>query len=71
MDILSSLMRNSGAACIALAVAAACLWTNGSTAQDEQPTLADTLAWMDSTFNPHISEGGSFGYGVEEDYLKG
>jgi hypothetical protein len=44
---------------------------SASSAQDAQPTLAETLAWMDSTFNPHRSEGGSFGYGVVENYLKG
>jgi hypothetical protein len=49
-----------------LAAMALGFWPVTATAQDAQPTLAETLAWMDSTFNPHrsLSEGGSFGYGV-------
>jgi hypothetical protein len=35
------------------------------------PSLSETLAWMDSTFNPHSVEGGSFGYGIEENYVRG
>jgi hypothetical protein len=42
-----------------------------SLARGEEPSLSETLAWIDSTFNPHKSEGGSFGYGIEENYLRG
>jgi len=60
-----------GAIHIGLAAMALGFWPLTATAEDAQSTLAETLAWMDSTFNPHSSEGGSFGYGVEENYLKG
>jgi hypothetical protein len=35
-------------------------------AQAEEPSLAETLAWMDSTYNPHDNVGGGFGHGREE-----
>jgi hypothetical protein len=40
-------------------------------AEDATPSLADTLAWMDSTYNPHTGEGGSFGHGHKEIYTAG
>jgi hypothetical protein len=52
---------------VSLAVMTASCWSLASSAQDGQPSLSETLAWMDSTFNPH--EGGSFGYGVEDAYV--
>jgi hypothetical protein len=35
------------------------------------PSLTETLAWMDSTYNPHDTEGGSFGHGRYETYEEG
>src|SRR4051812_35459650 len=34
--------------------------------QPAQPSLAETLAWMDSTYNPHSDTGGAWGHGREE-----
>jgi hypothetical protein len=39
-------------------------------AQSEGPSLSETLAWMDSTYNPH-SNGGSWGHGRREIYGSG
>lgn len=40
-------------------------------AQAEEPSLAETLAWMDSTYNPHERSGGGFGHGREEIFSEG
>jgi hypothetical protein len=37
-----------------------------SLAEDAHPTLSETLAWMDSTYNPHQDTGGAWGHGVRE-----
>lgn len=39
--------------------------------QAEGPSLAETLQWMDSTYNSHQAEGGSFGHGLQEVYSSG
>ena len=44
----------------------ACLFVLPSLAGGAEPTLAETLAWMDSTYNSHFGEGGAFGHGVRE-----
>jgi hypothetical protein len=49
----------SGAASLALQTAQAA------------PTLSETLAWMDSTYNPHGGAGGAFGHGLREESTKG
>jgi hypothetical protein len=40
-------------------------------AQAEEPSLSETLAWMDSTYNSHQSAGGAFGHGREESSVNG
>jgi hypothetical protein len=42
-----------------------------ASAGDGQPSLAETLAWMDSTYNPHMGAGGSWGHGREEIFSAG
>ena len=41
-------------------VAVACV------AKAADPTLSETLAWIDSTYNPHDDKGGAWGHGREE-----
>jgi hypothetical protein len=45
--------------------------SNQSVAQNVPPSLADTLSWMDSTYNTHTGGGGGFGHGVEEIFSDG
>jgi hypothetical protein len=40
-------------------------------AQAEEPPLAETLTWMDSTYNSHEGSGGGFGHGGEEIFSDG
>jgi hypothetical protein len=42
-----------------------------SSARGAGPSLTDTLAWMDATYNPHNANGGSYGHGLMEFYLSG
>jgi len=37
----------------------------------EEPSLSETLAWMDSTYNPHSDMGGALGHGREEMFSSG
>ena len=46
-------------------------WSCRLFAQDAQPSLAETLAWMDSTYNPHDKAGGAWGHGREEIFSDG
>src|SRR5436190_1902976 len=55
----SCLMRPIGVASIAHV---AVLGTEKAQAAPS-PSLAETLSWIDSTYNSHVREGGSFGYG--------
>src|SRR6266581_6617580 len=55
----------------AVAIIAASCWSPLSLAQGAQPTLSETLAWMDSTYNPHKDTGGAWGHGIEEIYSNG
>lgn len=49
-----------------------CLLTfAASPAGAEEPSLSETLVWMDSTYNPHQEEGGSWGHGREEIFSAG
>lgn len=37
-----------------------------SVAIADEPTLSETLAWIESTYNPHDDKGGAWGHGREE-----
>ena len=50
----------------AVAITVGSCWSSLSGAEDAQPTLSETLAWMDSTYNPHEHTGGAWGHGVRE-----
>jgi hypothetical protein len=56
----------NGSAWTAVAIMVATFWSSPSLAEDVQPTLSETLAWMDSTYNPHSHTGGAWGHGVRE-----
>jgi hypothetical protein len=56
---------------IALAFIVASFLSFAPSASDAEPSLSETLAWMDNTYNSHLSEGGAFGHGVEESYSDG
>ena len=46
-------------------------WVFASFAQDREPSLTETLSWMDRTYNPHRDAGGAWGHGIEEIYSSG
>jgi hypothetical protein len=53
-----------------IAIAFAALTLIGA-APAQNPSLADTLAWMDSTYNSHNATGGGFGHGLRENANNG
>jgi hypothetical protein len=58
-------------ASITIGVLSAFVSATTSCAWAEESSLADTLAWMDSTYNSHESIGGGFGHGREEIFSAG
>jgi hypothetical protein len=60
------MMNGHVSAWMAAAITVASCWSSLSVAEDAQPTLSQTLAWMDSTYNPHYNTGGSWGHNVFE-----
>jgi len=54
-----------------LALSVACCIPFSLFAQQKQPSLSETLYWMERTYNPHDAEGGGFGHGREENYSRG
>jgi hypothetical protein len=52
----------------AAAITVASCWSSLSVAEEATPTLSETLAWMDSTYNPHRNTGGSWGHNVFEEH---
>jgi hypothetical protein len=53
-----AMMNGHISAWMTAAITVASCWSSLSVAEDAQPTLAQTLAWMDSTYNPHYNTGG-------------
>jgi hypothetical protein len=53
---------------MAAAITVASCWSPLSVAEEATPTLSETLAWMDSTYNPHRDTGGSWGHNVFEEH---
>jgi hypothetical protein len=56
---------------IVLALIGTSYWVPASLAQVAEPSLTETLSWMDSTYNPHSDTGGAWGHGIEEIYTNG
>jgi hypothetical protein len=55
----------------AILLAATCVsaWDIPSSAEPStEPSLAETLAWVDGTYNNHMNEGGAIGHGDLEIY---
>jgi hypothetical protein len=66
---LPAMMNGYVTAWAAVAIVVASCWSLLSAAAEEaQPTLSETLAWMDSTYNPHNDTGGAWGHGVRDLY---
>jgi hypothetical protein len=59
------MMNGYVSAWMVVAITVASCWSSQSVAED-QPSLSETLAWMDSTYNPHYNTGGSWGHNVFE-----
>jgi hypothetical protein len=56
---------------ISLALISASCWASVSFAQAGEPSLTETLAWLDSTYNPHSDAGGAPGHGIKKIYKDG
>jgi hypothetical protein len=65
----------SNTACKSVSIVVALIgtgyWVPPSLAQVAEPSLTETLSWMDATYNPHRDTGGAWGHGVEEIYTHG
>jgi hypothetical protein len=56
---------------IGIAVVICCGWSSHASLADPEPSLSETLSWMDNTYNSHKDTGGAAGHGIQQSFTNG